>query len=228
MFNDAMVTVCGNVATKVDYRDSVSGPVARFRLASTARRWDKQAGRWADGHTNFFTVWASRQLAANLAASVSVGEPLVVQGRLKVREEKRGDGERWFSADLVAVAAGHDLSRGTSAFRRAGRGGGGEGGDSAMQAGAGPSAGPPDVTPPPGLAAGSSVGDSAAEEPAGPSAESRLPGGTPSGGAPLGVTASAGVAADRPFAEGPFADGPPAHRTPADRPSAEEGLTVPF
>ncbi|NBM15555.1 single-stranded DNA-binding protein [Streptomyces sp. GC420] len=124
--NDAMVTVVGNVATKVDYRESESGPVARFRLAATSRRWDRRTEQWADGHTNFFTVWASKSLAANLAASVSIGEPLVVRGRLKVRDEEQGSGRRWFSADVIAVTAGHDLSRGTSAFRRTGRSMGGD------------------------------------------------------------------------------------------------------
>ncbi|GLX37204.1 hypothetical protein Sros01_32770 [Streptomyces roseochromogenus] len=58
-------------------------------------------------------------LALNLASSVSVGEPLVVHGRLRVREDPPdGDGVRWFSADIDAVAVGHDLNRGTAAFRR--------------------------------------------------------------------------------------------------------------
>ncbi len=49
-----------------------------------------------------------------------MGEPVVVQGRLKVRAEVR-DGQRWTSADIDATAIGHDLARGTSAFRRAHR-----------------------------------------------------------------------------------------------------------
>jgi single-strand DNA-binding protein len=50
-------------------------------------------------------------------ASVGIGEPLVIQGRLRVREEER-NGQRYISADIDAVAVGHDLTRGTSAFRR--------------------------------------------------------------------------------------------------------------
>ncbi|MEV6024357.1 single-stranded DNA-binding protein [Streptomyces sp. NPDC052036] len=116
--NEALLCVVGNVATQPVYRESPAGPTARFRLAVTARYLDREKNVWTDGHTNFFTVWVRRSLATNVAASVAVGDPLVVQGRLKVRTEQR-DGQSWLSADLDAVAVGHDLSRGTSAFRRA-------------------------------------------------------------------------------------------------------------
>ncbi|MFI8090339.1 single-stranded DNA-binding protein [Streptomyces sp. NPDC086080] len=119
--NETMVCVVGNVATRPVYRETVSGPAARFRVAVTSRYWDREKSAWADGHTNFFTVWANRQLATNTAASLSVGEPVIVQGRLKVRTEPREGQQGWMSADIDAVAIGHDLSRGTAAFRRAPR-----------------------------------------------------------------------------------------------------------
>ncbi|WVU04285.1 single-stranded DNA-binding protein [Streptomyces prasinus] len=119
--NETMICAVGNVATQPVFRETASGPVARFRLAVTSRYWNRDKAVWADGHTNFFTVWANRQLAANATASLSVGEPVIVQGRLKVRTETREGQQGRTSADLDAVAIGHDLARGTSAFRRAGR-----------------------------------------------------------------------------------------------------------
>ncbi|MEU7111953.1 single-stranded DNA-binding protein [Streptomyces sp. NPDC046182] len=119
--NDTMVTLVGNVATSVEYRETPTGGVARFRFAVTARRWDRERGTWSDGHTSFYTVFAWRALGANLAASVSVGEPLVVHGRLRVREEEgedRQEGRRRTFVDVDAMAVGHDLTRGTAAFRR--------------------------------------------------------------------------------------------------------------
>ncbi|MEU2423272.1 single-stranded DNA-binding protein [Streptomyces sp. NPDC007851] len=118
--NETMVCAVGNVATLPAYRELAAGPSARFRLAVTARYWDREKNTWTDGHTNFFTVWANRQLATNAATSLSVGDPVVVQGRLKVRTETR-EGQQWTSADIDAVAIGHDLARGTTAFRRPGR-----------------------------------------------------------------------------------------------------------
>ncbi|GAA4919484.1 single-stranded DNA-binding protein [Streptomyces coeruleoprunus] len=119
--NDTLVTVVGNVATNVEYRETPTGGVARFRFAVTARRYDRERSAWTDGPTSFYTVSAWRSLGANLAASVSVGEPLVVLGRLRVREEGTWEGQRRTFVDIDAVAAGHDLTRGTAAFRRPAR-----------------------------------------------------------------------------------------------------------
>ncbi|MGX2997153.1 single-stranded DNA-binding protein [Streptomyces sp. JNUCC 64] len=116
--NETLVTVVGNVATAPVVREFATGRVVRFRLAATARYRDRTGGAWTDGHTNFFTVCAWRALAENAMASLSVGEPVIVRGRLKVRQEDRGDGKQWFAADIEASAIGHDLSRGTAAFHR--------------------------------------------------------------------------------------------------------------
>ncbi|UZK56252.1 single-stranded DNA-binding protein [Streptomyces drozdowiczii] len=119
--NETLVTLVGNAATAVEFRETASGGMARFRFAVTPRRWDREKEVWADGHTSFYTVWAWRALAANLTGSVAVGEPLVVHGRLKVREEEL-EGQRRTFVDIEAVAVGHDLTRGTAAFRRVVRG----------------------------------------------------------------------------------------------------------
>nr|WP_079194060.1 single-stranded DNA-binding protein [Streptomyces sp. CB02923] len=119
---ETMVTLVGNAATAVEHRQTTAGVSAvRFRLATSSRRWDKERGGWVDGDPSFYTVRAWRALADHVAASVSRGEPLVVHGRMRVwdRElpEEKG-GQRRVSVEVDAVAVGHDLSRGTSAFRR--------------------------------------------------------------------------------------------------------------
>ncbi|AJE85583.1 single-strand DNA-binding protein [Streptomyces albus] len=116
--NETTVSVVGNVATAPVYRETATGPVTRFRIAATSRYHDPAKDAWVDGHTNFYTVWARRALGVNAAASLGLGEPVVVQGRLKVRSEDRG-GQHWSSVDIEATAIGHDLARGTAAFRRA-------------------------------------------------------------------------------------------------------------
>ncbi|MET9554829.1 single-stranded DNA-binding protein [Streptomyces sp. NPDC006645] len=118
--NDTMVTLVGNAATGVDYRETPTGGVARFRFAVTPRRWDRRNSVWTDGGTSFYTVCAWRSLGANLTASVNVGDPLVVHGRLRVRDEAI-DGQRRTFVDIDAVSIGHDLTWGTSAFKRVAR-----------------------------------------------------------------------------------------------------------
>jgi single-strand DNA-binding protein len=119
--NDTLVTLVGNAATGVEFRETATGGMARFRFAVTPRRWNREKQLWTDGHTSFYTVWAWRALASNLSGSVSIGEPLIVHGRLKVREEER-EGLRRTFVDIEAVAVGHDLTRGTAAFRRLAKG----------------------------------------------------------------------------------------------------------
>ncbi|MER5376007.1 single-stranded DNA-binding protein [Streptomyces sp. NPDC002553] len=116
--NETMVCAVGNVATQPVFRELAAGASTRFRLAVTSRYWDREKSAWTDGHTNFFTVWANRQLATNAMASLNVGDPVIVQGRLKVRTEAREGQQSWTSADIDAVSIGHDLARGTAAFRR--------------------------------------------------------------------------------------------------------------
>lgn len=116
--NETLVTVVGNVATEPEMRTTATGVgVTRFRLATTARRWDAARGAWADGPTSFYTVSAWRTLAGHVKESVGLGEPLLVQGRLKIREDER-DGRRYTDAEIEAVAVGHDLTRGVTRFSR--------------------------------------------------------------------------------------------------------------
>lgn len=129
--HEVLVTVVGNAVTQIAIETSEPGvPIARFRLAGTVRQFDRARGGWTDAHTSLYTVWAKGTLARNLAASVTVGEPLIVRGELRVRESKQGGqvrggqgrgGHGLASVDVIARAVGHDLSCGTSAFARVSR-----------------------------------------------------------------------------------------------------------
>jgi len=111
------IAVVGNVATSVQGKDTSAGRVASFRLASNVRRFDRSRGIWYDGETNFFTVTCWRQLADNVLSSLSKGDPVVVSGRIHVRAWKTTDRDG-ITVEIEANAVGHDMSRGTSAFRR--------------------------------------------------------------------------------------------------------------
>ncbi|MFD9126107.1 single-stranded DNA-binding protein, partial [Kitasatospora sp. NPDC059571] len=120
--NETLVTIVGNVASTVSYAQTASGvPVANFRMATTERRFDRAAGDWVDGDTTWVTVVAWRWLATNLVSSVNKGDPVVVSGRLRVREWGE-EGRRRTAVEIDARSVGHDLARGTSAFRWAVRG----------------------------------------------------------------------------------------------------------
>lgn len=116
--NDAQITVVGNVAAEPRYIVTRNGtPLLSLRLASTPRRFDRETGQWRDGDTMFMTVTCWRSLAVNGQESLSKGDPVVVTGRLRLREYDR-DGERRLSAEIEATTVGHDLSRGVARFDR--------------------------------------------------------------------------------------------------------------
>ncbi|MFB7664455.1 single-stranded DNA-binding protein [Kitasatospora sp. NPDC056138] len=115
--NETLVTMVGNVASTVSYAETSAGvPVANFRMAATERRFDRATGDWVDGETSWITVVAWRRLAANVVSSVSKGDPVVVSGRLRIREWGEEDRRR-SAVEIDARVVGHDLGRGTSAFR---------------------------------------------------------------------------------------------------------------
>ncbi|WP_063774739.1 single-stranded DNA-binding protein [Kitasatospora azatica] len=115
--NETMVTMIGNVASPVNYAQTAAGvPMANFRLAATERRYDRARGEWVDGETNWVTVVAWRWLATNVVSSLGKGDPVVVSGRLRVKEWE-DEGKRRSSVEIDARVVGHDLGRGTSAFR---------------------------------------------------------------------------------------------------------------
>ena len=116
--NETNVTFVGNVATDIRSTHSRDGvPITSFRLASTTRRFERGKG-WADVDTIFVTVVCWRALAEHAASSFSKGEPVIVTGRLRMRQWTTEDGRSGTAVELEAAAAGHDVSRGTSAFTR--------------------------------------------------------------------------------------------------------------
>jgi len=91
--------------------------IISFRLASTQRRFDRGRDRWIDGETNWYSVTAFRQLAANVDASVVKGDKVIVTGRLRVRDWDNGE-KKGTNVDIEATSIGHDLAWGTTSFTR--------------------------------------------------------------------------------------------------------------
>lgn len=112
------ITVLGIVATPPDVQITNRGtPYAAFRLAQTERRFNPRTNRWEDGDTSWYSVTCWRSFGENVAQSLKVGQPVVVTGRLKVREFIT-DGKTRQRAELHAITVGHDIRRGTSNFTK--------------------------------------------------------------------------------------------------------------
>ncbi|BCB87300.1 single-stranded DNA-binding protein [Phytohabitans suffuscus] len=117
---DTYLTIIGNVMTAPDWRRTSQSHdlVANFKVASTARRLHKESGQWIDGHSLRVRVTCWRRLAEGVAASLMVGDPVVVVGRLYTRDWTDGEGNPRVAYEMEALAVGHDLSRGRARFAR--------------------------------------------------------------------------------------------------------------
>lgn len=160
MANDAHICFTGYVATEPTYWPNQEGrSKAILRVAYTPRHVDRDTGEWADSPTSFVSVTCWRKLADNVAMCVHKGEPVLIRGRMSVRQYDDKNGNSRVSVDVDAHSIGHDLSRGATLFQRtrrvsAGAGAAMPGADGA--AGTDPAlAGAPGLALPGGLAAGS-------------------------------------------------------------------------
>ncbi|MEV1244025.1 single-stranded DNA-binding protein [Nonomuraea sp. NPDC050022] len=122
--NDIYITLTGNVAAEPrQYSFEDGARVTSLRVLTTHRYFDKRTGQWADGERVCFAVRCWRALGDNVAKSVQVGQPVVVSGKLRIREFGP-EGDRRFMPEVEASSVGHDLRWGTGVFAKPERGGG--------------------------------------------------------------------------------------------------------
>jgi single-strand DNA-binding protein len=119
MINDASIDLAGFVVSEPSFKRLATGTsTAKLRVAYTERRLNRETGEWGDGPTSFVTVLCWRALADNVAMCLRKGEPVLVRGRLRVREYEGKDGSRGTETEIDASSVGHDLSRGVAHFSR--------------------------------------------------------------------------------------------------------------
>lgn len=127
MAGETTITLVGNLTRDPELRFTPSGAaVADFTVASTSRTFDRQTNEWKDGDTLFIRCSAWRQLAENVAGSLTKGTRVIVTGALKVREYERQDGGRGTSVEMTVDEVGPSLRNATAQVTRTS--GGGQGG----------------------------------------------------------------------------------------------------
>ena len=122
--NETQLTIAGNLVDDPELRFTPSGqPVAKFRIASTPRFYDKQAAEWKDGDTLFLTVNVWRQQAENVAESLTRGTRVVVVGRLQMRSWETQEGEKRTVVEIEADEIGPSLKWATTKVEKQARAG---------------------------------------------------------------------------------------------------------
>ncbi|MGQ5580348.1 single-stranded DNA-binding protein [Streptomyces sp. ECR3.8] len=106
MAGETQITVVGNLVDDPELRFTPSGAaVAKFRIASTPRTFDRETNQWKDGEALFLTCSVWRQAAGHVAESLARGLRVIVQGRLKQRsyEDREGVKRTVYELDVDEV-----------------------------------------------------------------------------------------------------------------------------
>ncbi|NUS72914.1 MAG: single-stranded DNA-binding protein [Corynebacteriales bacterium] len=115
MAGDTTITLVGNLVDDPELRFTTSGAaVAKFRIASTPRSFDRATNEWKDGESLFLTCSVWRQAAENVAESLQRGMRVIVQGRLKQRSYETNEGEKRTVYEVDVEEVGPSLRSATA------------------------------------------------------------------------------------------------------------------
>ena len=117
--NETTLTIVGNLTEAPELRFLPSGaPRAGFTVASTPRRFDRQAGAWVDGEALFLRCVAWGPLAEHATESLSRGDRVVAEGRLRQRSFDTAEGQRRQVIELEVAELGVSLRYATARPQR--------------------------------------------------------------------------------------------------------------
>ena len=135
MAGEVNVTIVGNLADDPELRYTQGGvAVVSVRVGSTPRTFNRQTSAWEDGETVWVRCTAWREVAENVAQSLTKGTRVVVTGRLKAPSAyQSAQGEARASLELEIEEIGPSLRYATASIsrraREAGAGAGAVAGD---------------------------------------------------------------------------------------------------
>lgn len=125
MSGETIITVVGNLTGDPELRFTASGiAAASFTIASTPRIFDKQANEWKDGDALFMRSTCWREMAENVAESLTKGTRVIAQGRLVQRSFETREGEKRTVVELQVEEIGPALKYASAKVTRNAKGSG--------------------------------------------------------------------------------------------------------
>lgn len=108
------VTVVGTLVADPEVRFIQSGDaVASFTIAANSRKFNKDTQKYEDGDTTFLRASCWRQMAENVAETLTKGSRVIATGRLK-QESWEKDGQKRSELKLDVEEIGPSLLFGAS------------------------------------------------------------------------------------------------------------------
>lgn len=124
MANYPEITIVGNLAGDPELRWTASGhAVANFTVAQTPRTKNQQ-GEFVDDETLWVRCSVWREMAENVAETLSKGTRVVVAGRLKARSFETKEGQQRTNWELDVDEVGPSLRWATAQVNRTPKQGG--------------------------------------------------------------------------------------------------------
>jgi single-strand DNA-binding protein len=122
MAGETPITLIGNLVEDPILKFTPQGAaVAKFRLASTPRFFDKATNSWRDGEGLFLTCIVWRQMAEQVAESLAKGARAIVVGRLAQRSYEAKDGSKKMVFEVEVDEIGPSLKFATAKVQRMSR-----------------------------------------------------------------------------------------------------------
>ena len=119
---DNSITLVGNITRDPELRFLNSGQATTSFGLAVNRRWqNRQTQEWEE-QTSFFDVVCWREMAENVAESLTRGSRVVVTGRLEQRTWETQDGDKRSKIEVVADEVAPSLRWATATVARNERG----------------------------------------------------------------------------------------------------------
>jgi single-strand DNA-binding protein len=114
-------TITGNLTREPEIRYTREGQANTLLGVAVNRRWqDRETKEWEES-TSFFDVVCWRDLAENVALTLTKGMRVMVTGRLEQRSWENDEGERRSKVEIVAEEVGPSLRFATADVHRVDR-----------------------------------------------------------------------------------------------------------
>ena len=111
-------TITGNLTREPEIRYTKEGQATAQLGVAVTRRWqDRTTAEWQEA-TSFFDGVCWRDLAENVALSLTKGMRVVVSGRIEQRSWETEDGEHRSKVEIVADEIGPSLRYATAEVHR--------------------------------------------------------------------------------------------------------------
>jgi len=104
------ITLVGRLGADPDVKFTTAGKsLATLRVCTSARKFDKDSGKWSDVDETWWSVVAFAPLSDNVAETLRKGSSVIVVGKARESSWTDKDGNPRKSIEVVADAIGPDL-----------------------------------------------------------------------------------------------------------------------